>query len=221
MRMLGIIAYIMRFAIGGAIETVALASGDVDGIGETVFAQGIGEIPESLGMTGLYIIQVVVGSSCQGTALHLAVKMEFDWQYSIGYQDELAEETAATFLYVILHLVASRNTQHDVAIRHRTIAQAGNIRCQLLAVHHQTAQIFVGAGMVGTSAVHPYTRVGGIRFYQGNLGLQINVIATIFLLFSAYSCRKVSKKDKIAAKSNNFWDFMLDIVEKVLTLQRI
>ena len=28
MRMLGIIAYIMRFAIGGAIETVALASGD-------------------------------------------------------------------------------------------------------------------------------------------------------------------------------------------------
>ena len=32
---------------------------------------------------------------------------------------------------------------------------------------------------------------------------------------------KVSKKDKIAAKSNNFWDFMLDIVEKVLTLQRI
>ena len=29
------------------------------------------------------------------------------------------------------------------------------------------------------------------------------------------------KKDKIAAKSNNFWDFMLDIVEKVLTLQRI
>lgn len=28
MWMLGIIAYIMRFAIGGAIETVALASGD-------------------------------------------------------------------------------------------------------------------------------------------------------------------------------------------------
>ena len=48
-----------------------------------------------------------------------------------------------------------------------------------------------------------------------------NVIATIFLLFSAYSCRKVSKDDKFATKSNNFWDFMLDIVEKVLTLQRI
>ena len=45
--------------------------------------------------------------------------------------------------------------------------------------------------------------------------------ATIFLHFLAYSCRKVSKKDKIAAKSNNFWEFMLDIVEKVLTLQRI
>jgi hypothetical protein len=28
-------------------------------------------------------------------------------------------------------------------------------------------------------------------------------------------------KDKFAAKSNNFWEFMLDIVEKVLTLQRI
>ena len=135
MRMLGIIAYIMRFAVGGAIETVALAS--------------------------------------------------------------------------------------DVAICHRTILQAGNIRCQFLAVHHQTAQIFVGAGVVGTSAVHPYTRVGGVRFYQGNLGLQINVIATIFLLFSAYSCRKVSKNDKFAAKSNIFWEFMLDIVEKVLTLQRI
>ena len=64
-----------------------------------------------------------------------------------------AEETAAPFLYVILHLVASRNSQHDVAIRHRTITQAGNIRCQFLAVHHQTAQIFVGAGVVGTSAV--------------------------------------------------------------------
>jgi hypothetical protein len=50
---------------------------------------------------------------------------------------------------------------------------------------------------------------------------QPNVIATIFLRFYANSCRKVSKKDKIAAKSNNFWDFMLDIVEKVLTLQRI
>ena len=56
MRMLGIIAYVMRFAIGGAIETVALATGDVDSIGETVFAQGIGEIPEGFGMTGLYII---------------------------------------------------------------------------------------------------------------------------------------------------------------------
>ena len=56
MRMLGIIAYIMRFAVGGAIETVALATGDVDSIGETVFAQGIGEIPEGFGMTGLYII---------------------------------------------------------------------------------------------------------------------------------------------------------------------
>ena len=30
-----------------------------------------------------------------------------------------------------------------------------------------------------------------------------------------------SKNDKFAAKSNNFWEFMLDIVEKVLTLQRI
>ena len=80
MRMLGIIAYIMRFAVGGAIETVALAS--------------------------------------------------------------------------------------DVAISHRTILQAENIRCQFLAVHHQIAQIFVGAGVVGTSAVHPYTRVGGIRFYR-------------------------------------------------------
>lgn len=56
MRMLDIIAYVMRFAIGGAIETVALATGDVDSIGETVFAQGIGEIPEGFGMTGLYII---------------------------------------------------------------------------------------------------------------------------------------------------------------------
>lgn len=56
MRMLGIIAYIMRFAVGGAIETVALATGNVDGIGETVFAQGIGEIPKGLWMTGLYII---------------------------------------------------------------------------------------------------------------------------------------------------------------------
>jgi len=45
--------------------------------------------------------------------------------------------------------------------------------------------------------------------------------ATIFLQFSAYSCRKVSKNDKFAAKSNNFWEFMLDIVEKILTLQRI
>jgi hypothetical protein len=53
MRMLGIIAYIMRFAVGGAIETVALATGDVDSIGETVFAQGISEIPEGFGMTGL------------------------------------------------------------------------------------------------------------------------------------------------------------------------
>lgn len=56
MRMLGIIAYIMRFAVGGAIETVALATGDVDSIGETIFAQGIGEIPEGFWMTGLYII---------------------------------------------------------------------------------------------------------------------------------------------------------------------
>ena len=56
MWMLGIIAYIMRFAVGGAIETVALATGDVDSIGETVFAQGIGEIPEGFWMTGLYII---------------------------------------------------------------------------------------------------------------------------------------------------------------------
>ena len=53
------------------------------------------------------------------------------------------------------------------------------------------------------------------RFYS------YKFFATIFLQFSAYSCRKVSKNDKFAAKSNNFWEFMLDIVEKVLTLQRI
>ena len=88
----------------------------------------------------------------QGTELHLAVKLELGWQYSIRYQDKLAEETAAPFLYIILHLVASRNSQHDVAIRHRAIAKTGNIRNQFLAVHHQTAQIFVGAGVVGTSA---------------------------------------------------------------------
>ena len=56
MWMLVIIAYVMRFAIRGAVETVAFAAGDVDGIGETVFAQGIGEIPKGLWMTGLYII---------------------------------------------------------------------------------------------------------------------------------------------------------------------
>ena len=48
-----------------------------------------------------------------------------------------------------------------------------------------------------------------------------STISLFFLHFLANSSRKVSKKDKIAAKSNNFWDFMLDIVEKVLTLQRI
>ena len=51
--------------------------------------------------------------------------------------------------------------------------------------------------------------------------LPVFVIATIFLQILAYSCRKVSKNDKFAAKSNIFWEFMLDIVEKVLTLQRI
>ena len=44
---------------------------------------------------------------------------------------------------------------------------------------------------------------------------------SIFLQFLAYSCRKVSRNDKFAAKSNIFWKFMLDIIEKVLTLQRI
>lgn len=44
---------------------------------------------------------------------------------------------------------------------------------------------------------------------------------SIFLQFLAYSCRKVSRNDKFAAKSNIFWEFMLDIIEKVLTLQRI
>jgi hypothetical protein len=42
-----------------------------------------------------------------------------------------------------------------------------------------------------------------------------------FLRFYADSYRKVSENDKNAAKSNNFWNFMLDIVEKVLPLQRI
>ena len=39
--------------------------------------------------------------------------------------------------------------------------------------------------------------------------------------FSLVSCRKVSKNDKNASKSNIFWEFMLFIVKKVLTLQLI
>lgn len=42
--------------------------------------------------------------------------------------------------------------------------------------------------------------------------------------FTPFLCiflQKSKQDDKFAAKSNNFWDFMLDIVEKVLTLQRI
>ena len=51
------------------------------------------------------------------------------------------------------------------------------------------------------------------------------VVGAFFTLlpfyFSLVSCRKVSKNDKNASKSNIFWEFMLFIVKKVLTLQLI
>jgi|GEM_PF-4726468 len=44
-------------------------------------------------------------------------------------------------------------------------------------------------------------------------------LALFFLLFLAYSCRKVSKNEKNAAKSNISSGFMLDLIEKALSLQ--
>ena len=76
-RVLVHIAYAVGLAVGCAVETVALATSDIYGIGKAIFAQGVSEVPHRLGMTTLDIEQAVVAHAYQSTSLHLAVKVEF------------------------------------------------------------------------------------------------------------------------------------------------
>ena len=169
-----LVANVVSGAICCTIEAIVGTAGNVYGINETIFTQGIGKVPHGFLSLALYIKEFLA-HACQCPALHLAMEIEATWQYTIGNKDELAEEAAFLLYAVVLHLFVSCNTDDDVVICHGTIAQTAVVGLQFLAVLHQAAQIAVGLGIIGclvaTSAIKIHVGIVYGRFREGDFCL--------------------------------------------------
>lgn len=117
-----LVADVVCLAVGGAIEAIVCATSDVDGIDEAILADGVGKVPHCLLALALYV-EEFLAHACQGSALHLAVKIETAWQDSVGNEDELAEEVAPLFYAIVLDLLVARYANDDVVVCHGTITQ--------------------------------------------------------------------------------------------------
>ena len=101
------------------IEGIVVASSNVDGIGETIFTQGIGKVPERFRMARGNVVQAVNGAVVplsrrflqppDGPALHLSVQPELMGDDTVAYEDELSEEAAVVGLHEVFHFLTARN----------------------------------------------------------------------------------------------------------------
>ena len=104
----------MSDTIFGAIENVVGTACDVDGIDETVFAEGIGKVPEGFLVAGGNEIKLVIDSA-DGATFHLAMQEEAGGDSAVADEDELTEEGATMFLNVVLNLFTSGYANDAVA----------------------------------------------------------------------------------------------------------
>ena len=91
MRVIGSISNVMPNSILAAIEHIVIAASDVNGIYETIFAEGIGKIPEGFLVTSSDVEKLVIYAT-NGTAFHLTMQEETAWNSAVTDKDELAEE---------------------------------------------------------------------------------------------------------------------------------
>jgi hypothetical protein len=91
MRIVGSIAYIMPVACFVTIEHIIGTACNVDGIYETVFSKGIGEVPEGFFVASSDVVELIIDTANRAT-LYLAVQEETARYFSVADEDELAEE---------------------------------------------------------------------------------------------------------------------------------
>ena len=126
MGIIGSIANIMSYAIIIAIEDIVGTTGDVDGIDETVFTEGIGKVPEGFLVAGGDVVELVVDAA-DGATLNFAVKIEGGGDGAVADEDELTEERATPLLNIVLDLIASRNANDAIGSKHSHIAQTRTV----------------------------------------------------------------------------------------------
>ena len=85
------IANVMTDAIFITIEDIVGTAGDVDGIDEAVFAEGIGKVPKGFLVAGGDVVELVINAA-YGATFHLAMQEETARYFSVADEDELAEE---------------------------------------------------------------------------------------------------------------------------------
>ena len=117
-----LVADVVGGAVGCTVEALVGTTGNVDCINETILADGVGKVPHCLLALALYV-EEFLAHACQGSALHLTVKIETAWQDSVGNEDELAEEVAPLFYAIVLDLLVARYANDDVVVCHGTITQ--------------------------------------------------------------------------------------------------
>ena len=89
----------MTDAISTTTEHIIGTTSNVDGIYETIFAQGIGKIPKGFFVASSDVVELVVNAT-NGTAFHLTMQEETAWNHAVTHEDELTEERTATFLAI-------------------------------------------------------------------------------------------------------------------------
>ena len=95
MRIVGSIAYIMPVACFVTTVAMVCTTCNVDGIDETVFAEGIGKVPEGFLVTGGDEVKLVTNAA-NGSTLHLAMQEETARDGTIADENELADLAALT-----------------------------------------------------------------------------------------------------------------------------
>jgi len=65
----------MSNSIFATIEAIIITAGDVDGIDETVFAEGIGKVPKGFLVAGGDVVELVINAA-YGATFHFAMQEE-------------------------------------------------------------------------------------------------------------------------------------------------
>ena len=146
-----------------AVEAVVGSAGDVDGIDETIFAEGVGKVPKCFLVAGGDVVKSIAYAA-NGSAFYFAVQIETVGDGAVADKNELPEETAAVFLNVVFHLVASGDADDLVAVEHGHIAQAMCVALPFFAIDNKRAEVFAVRFVVGRTAIKEDGGVGSVGF---------------------------------------------------------